>query len=46
MFFEVFKVFSLGLVVLYTVFIIFPSQNPGHNPGQKSAQKSDKLTEN
>ena len=38
----VFNIFSLGRVVLYTVFMgFFPPQDPGQNPGQKSDQKSD-----
>ena len=34
------NVFSLGRVVLYTVFMVFPPpQDPGQNPGQKSGQQ-------
>ena len=36
----VFYVFSLGCVVLYAVFVVFPlPQTPGQNPGQKTIQK-------
>jgi len=37
--FLIVHVFSLGRVVLYITFMVFPSPNPGQNPGQKSDQK-------